>query len=188
MKNEIKKKKGFTLIELLVAITVFTIMIGSVVALFGNAIQAQDQVLLQAQTLNSTSYVFEYMAKALRMAKKDLSGGCIPINNNFINVGNETVIRFLNYDNKCQEFGLTSGVIYMRKSTNNLSSGLSSEIPLSDSALSVTGLSFVISGNDQEDEFQPKVTLAADMKSLRSKFPSFKVQTTVSQRDLDVPR
>jgi len=179
---------GFTLIELIVTIAVFTIIISSVVALFASALRTQDEVFFQNEVLSSSSYAVEYMAKALRMAKKDLTGGCITAKSNFENIGSNQKIRFLNYEKKCQEFGLANGVVYVKKSTSGLSSQLSVEIPLTSSNLNVSKLGFIITGNDQEDELQPKVTFLIEAGKTGKKLLPLKIQTTVSQRDLDIPR
>ncbi|MCG2690011.1 prepilin-type N-terminal cleavage/methylation domain-containing protein [Candidatus Parcubacteria bacterium] len=181
-------QEGFTLIELLVAMVVFTIVISSVVALFGNALKTQNEVLSYSQTLSSASYSIEYVARALRMAKKDLLGTCITSKSNYENIGNTTIIRFLNYDGKCQEFGLSTGAIYLRKSLTNSSAGLGALVPLTASNLVVSKLVFNITGNSQVDDFQPKVALALEIGELNKEFAPIKVQTTISQRDLDIPQ
>ncbi|MDP2950972.1 MAG: type II secretion system protein [bacterium] len=181
-------QEGFTLIELLVAMAVFTVMISSVVALFGNALKTQNEVLSYSQAIGSASYSVEYVSRALRMAKKDLLGACITSKSNYENIGNTTVIRFLNYDEKCQEFGLSAGAIYLRRSSTNSSTGLGAQVPLTASNLVVSKLVFSITGNSQVDDFQPKVAVALEIGELNKKFSPIKVQTTISQRDLDIPR
>jgi len=191
MKNEkLKMKNGFTIIELLVSITIFAIVLTSVVSLFGSALRNQKQLMSQAEVLNSASYVSEYMARALRMAVKDMAGACIGAKNNFVNPNGVSTIRFLNYDSKCQEFGLSSGAIYVKKSTtaSAVNLGPATAITAGTNRMTVEKLSFSISGNDQEDIFQPKVAFACEIKSNTKAVNSIKIQTTVSQRNLDVPR
>ncbi len=183
-----QNKTGFTLIELLVVMLVFTVMISSVVALFGNALKTQNEVLSYSGALSSASYSVEYVSRALRMAKKDLLGTCITSKSNYENIGNITVIRFLNYDGKCQEFGLSAGAIYLRRSLTNSSAGLGAQVPLTASNLVVSKLVFNITGNSQVDDFQPKVAIALEIGELNKKFSPIKVQTTISQRDIDIPQ
>ena len=144
----------------------------------------------QSEVLNNVSYVSEYIVRALRMATKDITGGCIGAKNNFINPNGISTIRFLNYNNKCQECGLSGGVIYVKKSTTALAVNFGPEIPITAGVnrMTVEKLGFNISGNDQEDIFQPKVTFACQIKSSVNAVNSIKIQTTISQRNLDVPR
>jgi len=71
------KSKGFTLIELIVVMAVFLFVIGAAIGIFISIIQSQKRVLSEQQFLNQISYVEEHMSKALRMAGKDTTGGCL---------------------------------------------------------------------------------------------------------------
>ena len=166
-------KKGFTLIEILITITVFSIIITAALSLFGSAFRYQRESLAKAYLLNNASYITEYASRALRMAKKDLSGSCIGAGNNFATTTDE--IKFLNYNNECQRFFLEDSIFKVEK--------LGIVQTLSPSNLVVEDLDFVVSGQSQEDETQPKVTFCFKLKSSGQEI---KVQTTVSQRDLDV--
>lgn len=180
-------KKAFTLIELMVTITVFAIVITPAISLFGSALRHQKEIMMQAEALNSASFLTEYISRALRMAQKDMSGDCIGENNNFVNPSEVSSIRFLNYNNKCQEFLLESDAVRVKKSTDDSAFNLGSGSSLTSASLVVESLKFTISGNDQLDGQQPKITFTL---KLRSKYlnSSLEVQTTVSQRELDVPR
>jgi len=180
-------KKAFTLIELMVSITVFAIVITPAISLFGSALRHQREIMMQAEALNSASFLTEYISRALRMARKDIQGDCIGEKNNFINPSGASSIRFLNYNDKCQEFVLESDAIKVRKSVDDSALNLGSGSFLTSANLVVENLNFAISGNDQLDNEQPKVSFSL---KLRSKYLSspLEAQTTVSQRELDVPR
>ena len=172
-------KRGFTLIELLITITIFSIVITAFLGLFGSAFHWQRKSLSQFYLLNNASYLTEYISRALRMAKKDLTGSCIAPKYNYENPGGDSSkIRFLNYNEECQEFFLQNGVLKVKKSGVTL--------PLTPSNLIVESLKFEINGESQNDQLQPKVTFVLKLKTSQQPSQIINLQTTVSQRDLDV--
>ncbi len=95
-------------------------------------------------------------------------------------------IAFKNYEGECQEF-------YWDTIDNRLkeTSGKGTGIPLTASSIEV--VSFVLGGEDtwsQDDAYQPKVTLFLKIKGKRGTLPelqpTMKIQTSVSQRNLDI--
>ncbi len=179
--------QGTTIVELLVSTIIFVIIIAAFLGLFSSAFHYQEQSLYLAEFLNHTSYVSDYVSRALRMAQKDLAGDCITAKMNFENpLGDTTKIRFLNYNGKCWEFLLENEVIKIKKSLTSQSSGLGVVQPLTPTSLSVTNLVFQVSGDGQTNNLQPKVTfsLAVDLSGVGLGIAD--VQTTISQRQLDV--
>ena len=72
-----ERQKGFTLVELVVVMAVFLFVIGAAVTIFISIVRHQKTVLSEEQLLNQISYVEEYMSKALRMARIDITGNCL---------------------------------------------------------------------------------------------------------------
>jgi len=180
-------KKGFTLIELLITITIFSIVLTAFLSLFGSVFKYQRQSLNSIHLLNNVSYITEYMTRALRMAKKDLSGDCITLKYNYENPGGSlSKIRFLNYQEKCQEFLLDGNQIQVRKSSDQSSANLGPGQFLTPSNLVVENLRFRLLGESQTDSIQPKVTFTLKLSSTGQLFPAIDFQTTISQRDLDI--
>jgi len=208
------KSKGFTLIELIVVMTVFFLVIGTAIGIFISIVQHQKRILSEQELLNQTSYVVEYMSKALRMAKKDDVGNCLvdeygtsypgyiylltrPIS------GFYTDIKFLNQSDLdalgnpvCQEFYLdSSGSTPVLKETKN---GIPLDgTPLTSEKLNINSIRFGINGNNgcygagcvngasKEDSSQPRITIILDVQ-VKAGSPAIKIQTTVSQRNLNV--
>jgi len=102
--NETIEQRGISLIEMLAAVTVFVITVGAISGIFISAIRNQRRILATQELLDQTSYVLEYMGRALRMAKRDSNGTCISLGKNYENPSGISSIRFLNYDDKCQEY------------------------------------------------------------------------------------
>jgi prepilin-type N-terminal cleavage/methylation domain-containing protein len=180
------KNKAFTLIEVLLAVTIFSLFIGASTGIFISSIGAQRKALAAQEVLDQTSYVMEYVSRALRMAKKDLTGNCITLKNNYQVVTNG--IRFLNYNDKCQEIFLENNQIKEKKSSDSTSANFGSPIDLTSFKLNVNSFNIGPSGWDQNDDFQPKTTLFLEIESNRisKSSPNVKIQTTISQRNLDV--
>lgn len=172
-----KKLKGVTLIEILIAISIFSVVVTGAINLFSSLIKYQKNLLDKAYVLSTLSYTTEYMAKALRMAQKDIAGTCIGSGKNFVLTAGPN-IKFLNSSNECQEFFLEGGAIKVRKL--NISQNLTPANIL------IESLSFNLSGESQDDYFQPKISFVLKAKAVSSVAPSFIIQTTISQRMLDV--
>lgn len=195
-----KNLRGFTLVEILVGMTVFLIVIGAVLGLFVLGIQQQRRSLATQVLLNQTSYALEFMSRSLRMANKELSAPtCLSQNglNYEIPLGYQiggpnlgTGIKFINVletdvNYKCQEFYLDSGSkqLYYKR-------GGDPALPLTSNKLEITSLKFNLIGQDQPptDNLQPRVTISMEIKStgITQGPPVLKIQTTISQRNLDV--
>lgn len=176
-------KKSFTLIEMLVTISIVSIIGEAVLIFFFSSISSQGKIISVYTTLSELNYVFEYMSRQLRMAKKDdiLFGSravnCLTGTNTNYEISDEKII-FRDFENNCHEFFLDNKAI--KESING------SSFPITSKNLVINKLQFHISGETQEDLLQPRVTILIEA-SAKGKFPfSIKVQTTVSQRDLDV--
>lgn len=174
-------KKGFTLIELLISMTIFSIVMVSVINLFSAGIETQRKTLALQTLSNSTSYVMEYMSRTIRMAKKDLAGIYIDAGCNFENPNyDDSKILFVNYHQDRQEFILKNGQLKEKK-------GSASEFTaLTSNNFKVNKLSFKLFGECQEDELQPKVTIVMEIQTKETEPQILNLQTTISQRDLDV--
>jgi len=187
MTGDNSAKKGFTLIELLVAVTIFSVVLTSFLGLFSSVFKEQRKNLNLQYLLQNTSYLSEYISRALRMARKDLSGDCISLKYNFENPGGDiSKIRFLNYQEKCQEFLLEDDQVKVKKSSDQYSSNFGVAEPLTPTNLMVEDLKFEISGQTQDDDLQPKATFCLRIKNKVFEPEILNLQTTISQRDLDV--
>ena len=189
IEEESYKNKGVTLIEMLVAVTMFAIAVGAISGIFISGIRTQRRVLATQELLDQTSYVLEYMGRALRMAKKDLTGACITTaGNNYELIAD--VIQFIDYSGKCTKFYLdnSSGQTTIKKAVWNDVLSFWEAWDLTSSALQVNSLRFNLSGESQSDNLQPIVTIFLDISGRETGLggrPKIQTQTSVSQRDLD---
>jgi prepilin-type N-terminal cleavage/methylation domain-containing protein len=194
--SDFKLQKGFTLLEMLVAIMIFTLVIGSTVGFFISSIRSQSKVLATQKLLDETSYVIEYMSRTLRMAKKDTDGDCITAGSNYeitstsgeispsncrVNPNKGFCIRFMNYHGECQEFFLS----YTLKE-NIDRPDYSGPLELISPDYEVSYIIFNLMGKaGPPDSRQPRVTMLLKVRKAGGG-PEITVQTTVSQRNLDL--
>ena len=188
--------KSYTLIEVLVAVSIFTIVIAAPAGFLVGSLKGQQKALASQKLLDNTSYTLEYISRALRMAKKELN--CSDITNpatcsclktqgygyNYENPnGDISAIRFINYREACQEFFLEGA--RLKESKDGIENYLTTE------DLEIISLKFRLSGQSQTDNDQSRVTLFLEIKGGKGQSPELrpliKIQTTISQRNLDVP-
>lgn len=195
-----KLSKGFTFVEILIVLGVFSVLITAVLGIFAYSIRIQKYTLASQQLLDQTSYVMEYMGRMVRMAKKctdTLDGinnpsSCISTDGDSYSPSSSlssSSIQFIKAEvyeetktKKCMSFSFSDGKIF--QSINKGSS-----LQLTSNDIEVTSLKFHISGGSQPptDNFQPRITifLSARVKNMNPA-PVVNLQTTISQRDLDV--
>ena len=94
-------------------------------------------------------------------------------------------MKFLNVSGQCQEFFLEAGRIKERL--------LVAEQFLTSDNVTVTSLQFILTPEDdtQDNDIQPRVTFAFEIEGQGvqpESRPKLQFQTTVSQRNVDVPK
>lgn len=184
LKNIKIKKDSYTLIEALVAIFLFSIISFVIAGTFVSGLASQQRILASQELYNQTSYAIEYTSRALRMAKKDTEGNCIMSGHNYEKPENWK-IRFLNHNGKCQEFLEEDNQLKVRISTDGTANNLGPSLELTSSNLQVNSLNFNLSGQSGSDDSQPRATIFLEIKQKNKDNPLLKIQTTVSQRDID---
>lgn len=190
-------KKGFTLVEVLVAVTVFTLVIGVAGGLFVHVLQSQRKVLAYQELFDQTSFIMEYITRGIRMAKRQTATTtpitCITtIGRNYELVGGSpSHLRFIRWDGTltppahvCYEFRLSGTRLEVSRDRG------ASWTVLTSPRLEVTNLRFRIVGDGpQTPPEQPRVTIVLEARGIEhgaGRWPTTHLQTTVSQRDLDI--
>jgi len=169
-------KNAFTSVELPVVTGIFSLIVGAISGLFISGVSSQKRILAEQELLSQTSYVIEYMSRALRMAKKD-DGTCIGDKLNYKIEG--AGIKFRNYKDECQKFYLEGGQLKESRAGTIL--------PLTSTALRINSFRLNSSGETQYDDLQPKVTIFLEILGRGQRYqPKLQIQTTISQRNLDV--
>lgn len=178
------RQKAFTLVELMVSVAVFTVITAIVAGLFVSAIKAQRRILAQQELLDQTSYVVDYMSRAIRTARKEVSPPrCLSqagISYELTKAGNG--VKFVNSAGECQEFYFDSGKKQLRESKEGTENMITSE------RLQILSFKLKLFGASDTDYFQPRVSFVFDVQITGTKpeeQSTIKIQTTVSQRNLD---
>lgn len=182
---------GFTLIEMLITALIFSIVIGIATGVFVSAIRMQKYNLTYQQLLNQTSYAMEYMGRAVRMAKRNdetLICSNIDPNENYDYSGGDR-IEFDTYHNPTQCWKFFRDVETDSRGQFGKLKIEKGEISydLTSDGFDVISFNVVIPGNDPNDNLQPRATIFMEIHGRGSGFqPEIKIQTTISQRNLDV--
>lgn len=166
---------GFTLIEILVALAIFASVVTVTSTIFVFGLRAQRQSLAYQQLLDQTSYLTEYMSRAIRMARKDINGLCtgtVKLNYKF----DGQCLKFRNYKDECQRF--------CREGTRlkEIKDGVENYLTSPD--LKVNSFGPTLSGETQDDKLQPLVSLFLEIEGKEQ--AKIKIKTSLSQRNLDV--
>lgn len=206
-------QQGFTLIELLIAVSIFSLVAAAAVGLFASAVGAQRKSLASQELLDQAGYALEYISRALRMARKELNcqdplapSTCSCLSSwgygwNYEIRREGKGLRFVNYQGVCQEFFLEGGQLKQGKCKEEpCSSPEQWEIlPLTGKGIQIEegGFNINLLGPEQSqsdgswDNQQPRVTISLRVKAAGLKpeaQPELKIQTTISQRELDIGR
>lgn len=173
------KNKGFTIIEMMVVVAIFTLLVSASAGLFVSSLRSQRQSLATQEVLDQTSYLIEYMGRALRLAKKDDDAGTCtlpgtPKLNYYFDDVNQC-INFRDYNDECQQFCLIEG--QLKDIAGN---------ELTSSTLQVDSFRVELTGQQQPplDNLQPRLTIFLEITGQEQS--GIKIQTTVSQRNPDV--
>jgi len=185
------------------------------VGVFISVVQQQKKVLSEQELLNQVSYVEEHMSKAIRMAKTETTENCLVDSTGvdhpgFIYLlthydtssGSYRGIKFINQsdNNTCYEFFFGADGILKEIKGNGppialTSSDTSSGLKVNSFQFAIEGFQTplslscpsppVVCGASSEDAIQPRVTMFLNT-SVANGSPNI-IQTTVSQRNLNVP-
>ncbi|XOB41128.1 MAG: PilW family protein [Candidatus Nealsonbacteria bacterium] len=196
MRIEIKKQRAYTLIEVLISVAIFFTVIVGPTGLFIFSLKNQNRILSTREIVDNSSHVFEYMSRALRMARKELdcefrddpeSCACLQdagygFNYEITLHGKGIKFNTSQHPSVCQEFFWDTTDNRLKESKNG-----SDPVPLTSDDLEVISFKFKESGFNQDDNDQPRVVIFLEItKKNQTQAPKIKIQTVISQRNLDV--
>ncbi len=191
-----KTQKAYTLIEVLIAVAIFFTVIAGPTGLFVSSLKSQNRILSIREIIDNSSHVFEYISRALRMARKELSCSvrsqpetCTCLDDSGYGSNYEITregkgIKFNNFQQPsvCQEFFWDTADNRLKESKDG-----AEPIALTSDDLEVVSFKFEEFGLGQDDNIQPRITIFLEItKKNQTEAPKIRVQTTISQRNLDV--
>ncbi|MFH1308845.1 MAG: prepilin-type N-terminal cleavage/methylation domain-containing protein [Patescibacteria group bacterium] len=161
-------KKAFTLIEILVALSIFMVVIIVVLTTFLSGINGQRKVIALQDVQDNARFLMNFMVKEIRMSE--------------INSFNSSNLNITRPDGESVSylFNNANGKI---ERTDSTTSG-----PISSDNVFILG-GFYGSGVGKLDGLQARITIVMDVQKNSAKEQgraSIKIQTTVSQRNLDL--
>ncbi|MFA7142010.1 MAG: type II secretion system protein [Candidatus Paceibacterota bacterium] len=185
------RNKGFTLIEAIVALAIFIAVSSALAQIIIVSIQSQTKIVTTQNMFNQAIFTLDKMGKEIRMAKKDATGNCVGKEGNNFNATTNNSITFLHYDQeeneiRCKKYALEDEKIKEYISDDETNGFKDNGVDITGDTLAFDLLSFKVLG-DGLDDLQPRITIAMKVKNAVIKDqPSFHLQTTVSQRRLDL--
>lgn len=183
MNKKTNSKQGFTLIELMVAITLFSAIATVVVTIFVTGLKSQQRAMTFQVLFDQTSYFTEYLARQVRMSRRSIGGSCIPIGENYEMTHGGQGLKFITTECGCLEIYLDNATGRIKEDRDGVQNYLTSE------DLKVTDLSFALTGVSELDTLQARITTSLKIKGGSNRAegqPALNIQTTISQRKLDV--
>lgn len=175
-KSVVKKNKGFTLIEMLVAVAIFSIVLVISMGAILTIIDANRKAQTLSSVMNNLNFALESMTRTIKTGvDPSLSGGVLTVDAIDLTSGNfsrrEVSFRLDETDGQGQI-------------VRQVGSG--SWIPITSDEVDIDQLSFSQFGDG--DFNQPKTVIFIEgTVSIASNIQSvFKIQTSISQRRLDI--
>lgn len=188
-----KKQAGFTLIELLLSITILSVILLPVTAVFISALRNNSSLAGVQNMMDSTRYALEYVSRQARLPQRfdgtilPQWGGASPCasmtSGTTYQIINDALV-FINSTGDCVSFYLSG---------NKIETTINSAAPddlTATSAVSISAVRFVVNGASSSDGTQPIVTIEMDAQGVSNGQPQGAVtpiQTSVSSRTVDVP-
>lgn len=181
-------RKGFTILEMVIAFAIFSVVLLSVVSVFISSMRANRQASEAQSMMDNIRFALEFMEREMRtgieFADENGDGG---------------VLKFTNDRMRTVCYRSSGGVIERFEFATHAPaapcpvSGFRSLTTFS--LVRVSGLVFRLTGQNPIDTEQPRITTtlkgAAGVDPLllgRDTRLTFQVESTVSQRTLDIPR
>jgi len=160
-----KHNRGYTLIEILVALSIFVLVILSVVEITGLLLRAQRKAIAQQVLQENVRFALERMTKEIRMSKINTPSGVSPS----LNITAHKESGDIN-------------VTYALSSNRLIRVAGGASAFLTSSAVSIKSLNFyVVNGLNQ----QPRATIVLKAETTDG-LAEIRVQTTISSRDYSI--
>ena len=183
----ITNNKGVTLVEMIVTFLIFALIIGAGMGVLVSSIKIQRYNLTQQRIMSQASYAVEFIDRAVRMAQRDEGLGCLftadlNYEDKLIPGTDISGLMFVSSDGVCTGIFLDNGQL------KEYEQGRTPEIlELTSSDFNVAAFNYTITGASKLDTLQPKVEIYLEITGTNpGDNPTIKMQTTTSQRNLDM--
>jgi prepilin-type N-terminal cleavage/methylation domain-containing protein len=176
-------RAGFTLLELVVVLGVFAVLVTTLTGAFVSTVRVERRTFASQETLSSTRYAIELMARAIRQAQPDSVAivttrpGCAATSCLTFRRPNNEEVEYVH----CQTVTAScpaTGRLFQRVGAGNL-------VPLTPAGIDVQAASFTLLGEaPAPDTVQPRVTVSLSVApTTPAGLTTLNVQTTISLRN-----
>ena len=167
--------RGYTLVEVIISVAIFFILVAGPTGLFVFSLRGQTRILGMRGVIDNSSHVLEYLSRTLRMARKELDFPPTCLSSHGLNyeetnsrnldgiIYSGPGIKFVNYHAECQEFFLDETDGHQTKNQLMESKNGAAPVALTSNDLEITSLVFQLSGQNQTDDLQPRITMLLEM-------------------------
>ena len=179
------RKKGFTLIEMLVSVSIFTLVMLIAVSAVFTIVASNKKAESLKSVMDNLNFALENMTRNIRTGSNyscvDTGGNCPGGDTSFSFTPNQSTDETI-------EYSISNGQIM---ETDQLANGSwTSPYALTASEISVTKLEFYLVGSGGQGTFgaglQPRVLMTViGTAGTSTTATQFKIQTTLSQRQID---
>ncbi|MFA6171138.1 MAG: hypothetical protein WCW77_05765 [Patescibacteria group bacterium] len=170
----IGNKRGYAMVEMIVAIGLFAAIVVIAGGTFQSVIIGQRSTLAAQNIEEALRYSLEMASKEIRNAQINTSECSLVGAGNIYNTNAAKSELYLkNKDNKCVQYYLSGGQLYVSRGTDNL--------PITPSSMNITSLKFIVR---QGAAVQPSATVLISGYVLGQNMQrqEMKMQTTISSR------
>ena len=164
-----KSQKGFTLLELLTGVSIFSITILSMVAIFNKVIISQKKAIISQSIQNNIRFALEFMNKEIRMAQKSPADKCA---NNKVYDFTNGILTFENKNGECIKYSKINDQLY--RSVDDVA------LPMTSEELKISNLNFYIDNTNQ-----PIITYTMKLESKNGRkinLSPINIQSTLTSR------
>lgn len=171
---------GFTLLETVISFAIFSVVLLGVVAVFMTAIRANRQASAAQSMIDNVRFALEFMEREMRTGTEFVD-----------EQGDGTVLKFTNDRVRTVCYRSSDSVIERFEFATHAPSSpcpSSGFRPLTTTSIvKVSNLIFRLTGQNPTDTQQPRITFTLAAASKIDAALIFSVESTVSQRTLDIP-
>lgn len=193
------KESGLTLMELLIAVTIFIFVMMSLTSIIIGLSAAQRNGIITQNMQENIRFAMEMISREIKLTQRsnsnnDPSGICVPHGKNFKILG-DTELFFINYSGQCVKYSVENDAIWRRtyQTPFNLSNPTQQGKITSPTKVKIHSLKFAkdingnILGDTLNDNKQPQIVISLKAQAVDKRYsPIYQIQTTISQRELDV--
>ena len=187
-RNKVTNNTGFTLIEIMVSVGIFAIVMTISAGSLFSILDANAKSQAQKSVINNLNLALESMSRSMRVGTAYHCGDSGALNDV---VDCSSGDSFFAFEASGGDDGTSSDQVIFRLSGTSIEKSIDgggSFTAITSPQVVVENLTFYVTGSSSSDNSQPKVliTVRGEAGTKERTKTDFDIQTTVSQRQLDV--